>query len=255
MDVFEEIKDPFGISASACENLYGWVPEKFKKHNFTRLLYRTLRTGEIEKVIKVNEVFLRLTSAGEKKIVRDFPLFSLQKRPWDGKWRAVVFDIAEISRINRDLLRRKLKELGFGMFQKSIWITPYDITTDFEEFIAAEKLSNVYIMEISHILVGEIGDFVKKVWSLGAINEEYQKILEEAEKLKTREVAFNDRGIQCQAKKTKETKRKFEIRIEKVRKELKRRYVELLLKDPCLPPALLPEDWAGEETRKALTSV
>ncbi|OGF82849.1 hypothetical protein A3B18_02110 [Candidatus Giovannonibacteria bacterium RIFCSPLOWO2_01_FULL_46_13] len=49
---------------------------------------------------------------------------SRQKR-WDRKWRMVLFDIQESKKKTRDALRRKLKEIGFLEFQKSVFVYPY----------------------------------------------------------------------------------------------------------------------------------
>jgi DNA-binding transcriptional regulator PaaX len=51
-------------------------------------------------------------------------LYRPQKRPWDGHWRVVIFDIPERMRKMRDNLRRELAEVGFKQLQKSVWISP-----------------------------------------------------------------------------------------------------------------------------------
>ena len=93
LDLFEEIRDPFHVMSKAYENMYGWVPHKFRKHHFNHLVWRSIKTGYIEKIVKNGEICLRLTSQGNKKITRNFPLLALQKKPWDRKWRVVIFDI------------------------------------------------------------------------------------------------------------------------------------------------------------------
>lgn len=260
MDVFEEVRDPFGVAADTCKNLYGWVPERFKRHNFTRVMGRSLRTGEIERVVKNENVYLRLTSYGEKAIIRDFPIISLQKRKWDGKWRMVVFDIAEVSRQTRDLLRLKLKELGLGMLQKSVWVTPYDIILDFREFVEEKSLGDsVYLMEVSHLLAGDARQLVEKTWKLGKLNKDYQNLLEKIRKLKDMYIVLNDRIKQCQAKMTEEereeTVKRFKRKIEARKKNLRKQYLEFLLSDPCLPKELLPKDWAGDLVKKEIVKI
>lgn len=49
------------------------------------------------------------------------------KKPqsWDKKWRIVTYDIPTTKNNARDALRRKLNELGFKEWQKSIFIHPY----------------------------------------------------------------------------------------------------------------------------------
>ena len=50
------------------------------------------------------------------------------KKPakWDGEWRIVIFDIPEKFKQAREVLRIKLKELGFLELQKSVFILPYE---------------------------------------------------------------------------------------------------------------------------------
>ncbi len=52
----------------------------------------------------------------------------LIKKPWDKKWRFVVFDIPQENRTIRDIIRRRLKEWGFKFFQRSIWFSPLPLT-------------------------------------------------------------------------------------------------------------------------------
>lgn len=257
LDVFEVARDPFGIAADSCKNLYGWVPARFKRHNFVRLVERSLKTGEIEKVVKRGELYLRLTTSGEEKIIRDFPMFSLQKSRWDRKWRIVIFDIAEVSRQIRDLLRLKLKELGFGMLQESVWITPHDIILDFREFLKEKGLGNyVYVMEVSHLLAGDPQALAKRVWKLEKVNEDYEDILEGIKKLKQMYIKHNDRVKEYQAKirvkAQKGVEDRFESKVKKIKRKLKEQYLGVLLTDPCLPKELLPQDWLGDLMRKEI---
>ena len=82
---------------------------------------------EIEKILKHGEAYLRLTSIGRKKIIREFPMLSFQKKKWDGKWRLVFFDVAEVQRGRRDQLRRYLKQLGMEEMQESVFVSPYKV--------------------------------------------------------------------------------------------------------------------------------
>lgn len=79
----------------------------------------------------------RLTEEGER-LVRRLQLkmeYARQQR-WDGKWRAVTFDIPEQVRGRRAFLRRELVELGFYPLQKSVWITPHPLPEMFFEIVA-----------------------------------------------------------------------------------------------------------------------
>ncbi|MCL5676074.1 MAG: hypothetical protein M1120_03015 [Patescibacteria group bacterium] len=259
-DVFEEARDPFGIRAYGCKTMYGWIPQRYKRHNFVRLVQKQLKTGNIEKKIKNGQAYLRLTSTGQDKIKRDFPLISLQKQKWDRKWRIVVFDIAEISRRSRDILRAKLKKLGFGMFQKSVWVTPHDITQDFTEFIQSRGLAEqVYIIEGNRLLAGKEKALAERIWHLDKLNENYKNLLIEIKKWKQMYVTTHDRKhlptFENVSGVDKELIAGFQQMGENKSDELKRKYLEFLLKDPFLPKELLPDDWLGEEVKKEIGKI
>ncbi len=231
-DVYEFMQDPTGIMAAGGKLLYGWVPNKYKRHNYSRLVRERIKTGEIEKVIKKDEVYLRLTSAGKEKVVRDFPLISLQNKEWDGKWRVVIFDIAEASKSLRDRVRNKLKELGFGMLQESVWVTPHDVAKDFREFLEEKNLGEmVFVLEVGEILAGDEKGLVNKVWKLDFLQKKYEEIIGEAEVL-TRDRVLKGAGG----------------RVRKIREK----YLMALISDPHLPKKLLPENWAGEKAKRAV---
>ncbi|MDP1722064.1 MAG: PaaX family transcriptional regulator C-terminal domain-containing protein [Candidatus Gottesmanbacteria bacterium] len=248
LDVFEEVRDPFGITAQGCKALYGWVPARYRRHNFSRLLTRQLQTGEIEKVMKNDDVYLRLTSAGSEKIVRDFPMLSFIKKPWDRKWRVVIFDIAEVQRTTRNALRDKLRELGFGMLQESVWITPHDVGIDLREFLESKGLEDgAYVLEISAILAGDQESLVRKVWKLDDLQESYQRVIDEANDMQR---MYRESGYRNQQQKDLQ-KLGNEKKVDQMRK-IRQRYIETLMSDPCLPRELLPNEWPAEKARRVV---
>ncbi len=243
LDVFEEIRDPLGIMANGCKAIYGWVPARYRRHNFSRVITRQLQTGDIEKVTRGDDVYLRLTSAGRDRIVRDFPMVSLAMKPWDRRWRVVIFDIAEIDKSTRDTLRIKLRELGFGMLQESVWITPHDVSVDIREFLEHHELEeSAFVLEVSEILAGDEEALVRKIWHLDEIEKAYREIIEDVKKLKDMYVVHSGRVRQHTDKKKGDVG-------EETRK-IRQRYLEVLLSDPCLPRELLPGDWPAFEARR-----
>ncbi|MBI4239883.1 hypothetical protein HY620_02765 [Candidatus Uhrbacteria bacterium] len=73
---------------------------------------------------------------------------------WDKKWRLVLFDIPESHKYQRDLLQKKLREMGFYPCQKSAWIHPFPCS----ELI--EFLKNLYNIKpfVKLFLVDEMSD-------------------------------------------------------------------------------------------------
>lgn len=269
LDIFEDLRDPFGLMSTGCKQLYGWVPEKYKRHNFAALVRRRLKTGEIEKIVKKENVYLRLTSAGKEKIIREFPFLAIQKKRWDKRWRVVLYDVAETSRYKRDLLRNKLEELCFGLMQRSVWITPFDFAKDFKEFVEAKGLGeNVYILESPAFLSDNPKKLAAKVWGLEKLNERYKKLYEKAQDLfrllssnskkKTSEknhITHHDRGEKVKTDGERDGRIKEKEGLAKKARKIKSQYLTEFISDPHLPKELLSDDWYGKRVRGEIDKI
>ena len=105
-----------------------------KKKKVCDTFYNLKRYGYINFEKKNHQLYISLTEDGKKAAGR-FQIDSLEiKKPkkWDKKWRLVIFDIAHLKRIKRELFRGKLKELGFYLLQKSVWVYPYKCDDEIE---------------------------------------------------------------------------------------------------------------------------
>ncbi len=60
-------------------------------------------------------------------------ILRLIKKPWDGKWRFVIFDIPQKEVNFRNIIRRRLKELDFRQLQRSVWFSPLPLTQSCEK--------------------------------------------------------------------------------------------------------------------------
>lgn len=103
---------------------------RWKKYQKKKLYdaFSSLRRAGYIKIEKRNhQIYIFLTEKGKKKAGR-FQIDNLRierTKNWDGKWRLILFDVAELKKIHREALRGKLKELGFYPFQKSVWVIPF----------------------------------------------------------------------------------------------------------------------------------
>ncbi len=80
---------------------------------------------------------------------------------WDGKWRILLFGIAETKRTYREALRGKLKDLNFQLFQKGAWITPYDCSNEANLLKSFFGLNNKKIRLIVSDKIGDDEEFRK----------------------------------------------------------------------------------------------
>lgn len=110
-----------------------WLSKAEAKKMFQQKISRLKRGGYLKKTEKGWE----LTPKGRIEIIKIILWKKLQDKKWDGKWRLIIFDIPEMTRRDRDFLRRELKWIGFMEIQKSVWIFPYDME---KEIMALLKL-------------------------------------------------------------------------------------------------------------------
>lgn len=76
---------------------------------------------------KGGRLVLEITEEGKKRLVQyelDTLSISIPKQ-WDGQWHILLFDIPERERAGRDILRDRLKRLGFLRLQQSAFVYPY----------------------------------------------------------------------------------------------------------------------------------
>ena len=199
------------LKFASCENDY-----------FQRTVKGMLKTGEIEKMIRHGEPVFRITSQGGVKLRHSVPMAKRIGKNWDGKWRLVIFDIPEEGKKKREELRRKLIGLGFACWQKSVYISPFDVASDLAEYLSVSDLSDFAIaLEAKKIFVGDEKEMVRKLWHLDDLNAKYQELLEKYEG-------------------------------QKEKRGLSEEYLRLLETDPYLPGELLPEPWFGTKVKKLI---
>jgi len=90
-----------------------------------------------EKQNKDGTITLILSEKGKRKALT-YNIDEMQiKTPerWDGKWRIVLFDIPEIIKGSREIMRFYLKNLEFYEFQKSVFVHPFDCQNEIEYIV------------------------------------------------------------------------------------------------------------------------
>ncbi|KKU49291.1 MAG: Transcriptional regulator, PaaX family [Parcubacteria group bacterium GW2011_GWA2_46_9] len=117
-----------------------------------RALKRLLNGGYAEKQLHQGNTFVRITTKGNYKLnklkLRDAHIKTPAK--WDRKWRLVFFDIPHTKGSQRDIIRRKLKELGFLQVQKSVYLHPYecyDIIQNMQNFYQIKSYFHYAVVE------------------------------------------------------------------------------------------------------------
>ena len=135
------------------------VYRKWKKYQKKKVYdaFSSLKRASYIKLEKRNhQIYISLTEKGKKKAGR-FQIDNLEidkSSKWDGKWRLILFDVAELKRFHREALRGKLKGLGFYCLQKSVWIAPWDCQ---KEISLLREFFGLSENELRLVVSGEIG--------------------------------------------------------------------------------------------------
>jgi DNA-binding transcriptional regulator PaaX len=112
--------------------------KKFSPENVRQALYRIKREGYYRQIQgRDGKIHFELTAQGEK-LLHKYQFSELgPKAPskWDGKWHLVSFDIPQRANYAREILRDKLKRMGFFRVQQSLWVHPYDCTKELDFII------------------------------------------------------------------------------------------------------------------------
>jgi DNA-binding transcriptional regulator PaaX len=128
-------------------------------------------------------------------------------------------------------------ELGFGKWQRSVYVTPNAVMNEINEYLQEKNLFGMVVcFESRRVGFGNDREFADEIFRLGKINRQYGEILKMAEAL---EYIFGEKHISKEA---------FEQRFRKIWSQ----YIELVLADPYLPAELLPRDWQALKTRVAM---
>jgi phenylacetic acid degradation operon negative regulatory protein len=167
---------------------------------------------------------------------------------WDEKWYMVMMEIPETERKKRDLFRRKLINLGFGALYKSIYIYPWDITSEVIDLIDSLEIEEyVTISVIEKFLLNPIrnagargANEAARIWDLEQSNDTYRQ------KYNWFTTEFEPQ-LQVLLGQNQNEPLKVFIRY----MEISEAIVEVLSLDPMLPPQFLPSDWLGTKVLAA----
>lgn len=131
------------------------VFEKYRKMKNRQAFYKLVYYLKKNNFIKVKNLQGRnavlLTKKGTDKALKaSFKIdkSKLRKRK-DGKWIMVIFDIPQNRKRDRALLRSVLKNLGYKLFQQSVWINPYDVSEKTErslQFYCLDKYVRIFLI-------------------------------------------------------------------------------------------------------------
>ena len=130
---------------------------KYQKKQLSSAFYKLKKNNLLNIEKRGRQIHVSLTKQGKKKAnwLQIDDLEIPRPKKWDGKWRLVIFDIAEIKKSFREAFRGKLIDIGFKSLQKSIWLHPFDCEAEIEVLRTFFNLSE---KELRLVIAEKIGN-------------------------------------------------------------------------------------------------
>ena len=141
-------------------------------------LTRLVRRDLIARVRSGRLVHYSLTPRCERLLIEgDGRIFTLGRLPANiGPWTVLWHQIPEDRRLERGRLGRRLRFLGFGSVQDSVWVSPHDHRDEVAELLRELGVDEHAIVFVSLLGSGSGGGLpalVARAWNLSGLEERY----------------------------------------------------------------------------------
>jgi len=143
-------------------------------------LSRGVKNGLLVNIKKENEVYYQLTQQAIESLkhwgvtMHTFQQrIPLQQAAWNGKWSIAFFKVS-----CPDELAHALKSLGYGNWNRQMWMSPYDFSSEIS-FLATKYGIGNSSYQFQGELTGALkqGDLVTEVWPVKDLNKKYAKFI------------------------------------------------------------------------------
>jgi phenylacetic acid degradation operon negative regulatory protein len=173
---------PFGSTVWS-GGLVALLGELGFSHGAARVaLTRLVRRGLIARERSGRLVTYRITPRCDRLLAEgDGRIFALgDSREDGGNWTVLWHQIPERRRLERSRLARRLRFLGFGSLQDSVWVSPHDHSED-----VVRLLAELGVTESATVFVANVAEshglaaLVARAWDLTDLAERYEAFVAE----------------------------------------------------------------------------
>jgi phenylacetic acid degradation operon negative regulatory protein len=145
-------------------------------------LTRLVRRELITRVRAGRLVHYRLTPRCERLLIEgDGRIFTLGRVPAGaGPWTVLWHQIPEDRRLERTRLGRRLRFLGFGSVQDSVWVAPHDHSSEVADLLGELGVAEWGTVFVSNVHAGPgLPALVSRAWDLSGLEEGYEAFCSE----------------------------------------------------------------------------
>jgi len=167
IDLYQEIRDPFNlISGYYYYNNQSFTPDDNKIiKRYKNFLYQLKKRNYLQKESDINKCHLILTKKAKYYLRTKYPKLYFNKKNWDKKMRLVIFDVQEVNRLQRNRLRKFLRQIGFVMLQKSVWLSPYNQLSILKKWLNENRLKEkILLIEAQKINIKNKDKIINQFW-------------------------------------------------------------------------------------------
>jgi phenylacetic acid degradation operon negative regulatory protein len=138
-------------------------------------LTRLVRRGLIDRMREGRLVFYSVTARADRLLAEgDGRIFALGHALSEGdRWTLFWHQIPEDRRLERSRLARRLRFLGFGSVQDSVWVSPHDHSAEVMRLLAELEVAEFATLFVASAPAG-VGALVARAWDLSGLAERYQ---------------------------------------------------------------------------------
>lgn len=156
--------------------------------------------------------------------------------PWSGDWTIVIFSLPESERNRRQVLRDRLRWLGFGPVRDGVWLSPR-CEVEVGTRLLADVLPEGGLILRSREFAGSVD--VESAWPLRSIQEAYQHFVQD----------FRPYIFQLRAGAVSQ------VDALRLWSSALGRWRAFPAVDPDLPRSAMPDDWPQAEARRIFIAV
>jgi phenylacetic acid degradation operon negative regulatory protein len=199
-------------------------------------VFRLARDGWIAAETHGRQSRYRLTEDGRARFAAAYRrIYAPPVEDWGGEWEIVVDPPGAANPRERQRLRDELQWDGFGTFLPGVYLRPLtdgDAAQELARLGARDRAVVLRARDLPGSQAQALADHVADIWDLAALAAGYRRFLASFGRVIDR---FRMRSIEAS-----DPEQCFVVRT-----LLIHAFRRVLLRDPRLPPALLPLDWPG----------
>lgn len=158
-------------------------------------LTRLVRRGLLARERSGRLVHYRLTARCDRLLEEgDGRIFSLGEMPDSDGWTVLWHQIPEHRRLERARLARRLRFLGFGSVQDSVWVSPHDHSGEVGSLLEELGVSSSAVVFVARVgSIDGLPAMVERAWDLSGLAARYEAFDAEFSAYRPRGVSLDDR--------------------------------------------------------------